>query len=97
MFLTISISAVQQNASAPCGIGCSSHYIRKVAVKNVGGTTQLIGTVSTVGTDVENNTLWNVSITANNLIDELEVFVTGTGADIIRWTAHVIGVEMSWI
>ena len=97
MFLTVSISAVQENGVVPCGIGCSAHYIRKVAVKNVGGNLQLVGTVSIIGTDTENNTSWNVSISANNLLDELEVFVTGQSGANIRWTAYVVGVEMSWI
>jgi hypothetical protein len=97
LFLTISISAVQENGIFPCGIGCSAHYIRKVAVKNVGGTTQLIVGASTVGTDVENNASWNFSLTANNVLDELEIFVTGQVGANIRWTAHVVGVEMSWI
>jgi hypothetical protein len=90
LFATISIAGIRSNGAS------AAHYIRKVAIKNVGGTTSLIGTVSTIGTDVEDNAAYDVTITADDTNDALDIKVTGVVGETIRWTAHIQGVEIKY-
>jgi hypothetical protein len=80
---TINISAIQSTGAK------SAHYIRKFAIKNIGGTTALVGSVSTVGTDVEDDSDWDIALTADNTNDALAVTVTGKTGETIRWLAHI--------
>ena len=88
MFVTVNIGGIKSDGSG------GAHYIRKVAIKNVGGTTSLIGTVSIIGTDVETNAGYNVDITADDTNDALQVEVTGVASETLRWTIHIEGVEI---
>ena len=88
MFVTVNIGGIKSDGSA------GAHYIRKVAIKNVGGTTSLIGTVSTIGTDVEDNASYDVTITADNTNDALDIKVTGVVSETLRWTIHIEGIEI---
>jgi hypothetical protein len=89
LFATITIAGINRSGSA------AAHYCRKVAIKNVSNTTSLIGTVSVVGTDVEDEAASNVTITADNTNKALQITVTGDFGDSqIRWVAHVEGVEI---
>jgi hypothetical protein len=88
LFATINIAGIINGGSK------AVHYVRKVAIKNVGGTTSLIGTVSTLGSDVEDDALYDVTITADNTNDALQINVTGKTGETIRWVAHVEGVEI---
>ena len=90
MFVTVNIAGIKSDGSA------GAHYIRKVAIKNVGGTTSLIGTVSIIGTDVEDNASYDVLIQADNTNDALQVQVTGAVGDTMRWTIHIEGVEIAY-
>ena len=90
MFVTINIAGITSGGTS------AAHYIRKVAIKNVGGTTSLIGAVSTIGTDVEDNALYDVIITADNTNDALDIQVNGVVGDTMRWTVHISGVEMKY-
>ena len=69
-------------------------YQRQVAIANVGGTTALIGSVNTIGSDTAAST--SLSITADNTNDALKVEVTGIAAETWRWFASVSGVEMAY-
>jgi hypothetical protein len=73
-----------------------AHYIRKVMIKNVGGNTALVGTVSTIGTDVEDVAGYDVFVGANNVTDSLDIAVTGATGETIRWTAVVQGLEIAY-
>jgi hypothetical protein len=90
MFVTINIGGIKSDGSA------GAHYIRKVAIKNVGGVTSLIGTspVSVIGTDVEDNASYDVAISADNTNDALDIQVTGVAGETLRWTVHIEGVEI---
>ncbi len=88
LFVTVNIGAVTDTLLE------GAHYIRKVAIKNQGGTTSLIGAVSTIGTDVEDDPAWDVQITADNVNDALKIEVKGNN-ETIRWTAHIEGVEIA--
>jgi hypothetical protein len=80
------------------------HYIRQFLIRNRGGTTGLIGSIQTVGTDIESSGLAACSVTitaldnAGDTTDALKVEVQGPAAltgctieaddDIITKTAH---------
>jgi hypothetical protein len=69
-------------------------YMRQVAIANVGGTTSLVGTVNTLGTDTAAGT--SIAITADDTNDALQIAVTGVTSETWRWTAVVYGVEMAY-
>jgi Head domain of trimeric autotransporter adhesin len=71
-----------------------AHYVRKAAIKNIGGVTALVGAVSTVGTDVEDAAAWDVTITADDTNNSLTITVIGTASDTIRWVATVDAIEI---
>ena len=87
---TVNVSGIRSDGSQ------GAHYIRKVMINNVGGTTALVGTVSTVGTDVEDVAGWDVTITADNTNDALDIKVTGANLSTIRWVAVVQGLEIAY-
>jgi hypothetical protein len=90
MFADLLISGIKSDGSAAC---C---YKRKVAIKNVAGTTSLVGTVETIGTDIEDNAATDVAITADNTNDALQIDVTGIAAETWRWVAVVEGLEIAY-
>jgi hypothetical protein len=71
-------------------------YIREGTIKNVGGTTSLVGSIITVGTDHEDSAGTDVAITADDTNDALDISVTGIAAETWRWTAVVQGVEIAY-
>ena len=94
------IGGTIQLAGASSGGEEAVHYIRQFLIRNRGGTTGLIGSVQTVGTDIEATGLTgcDVTLTADDTNDALKVEVQGlapiTGATIeadddkITSTAH---------
>ena len=90
MFADILISGIKSDGSA------SACYKRKVAIKNVAGTTTLVGSVETIGTDIEDNASTDVAITADNTNDALQINVTGIAAETWRWVAVVEGLEIAY-
>jgi hypothetical protein len=90
MFVTVNIAGIKSDGSG------GAHYIRKVAIVNSGGATSLIGTVSTIGTDVETNGSYEVLIQADDPNDALQVQVTGVVGETLRWTIHIEGVEIAY-
>lgn len=74
----------------------AAHYTRKFSIKNVGGTTSLIGSVSTIGTDHEDDAGYDVAITADNTNDCIAIDVTGKSGETLRWVAHIQGVELEY-
>jgi hypothetical protein len=90
MFCDILISGIKSDGSA------SSCYKRKVAIKNVAGTTALVGSVETIGTDIEDNAATDVAITADDTNDALQINVTGIAAETWRWVAVVEGLEIAY-
>jgi len=90
LFANILISGIKSDGSA------AACYKRKVAIKNVGGTTSLVGSVETIGTDIEDNASTDVTITADNTKDALDISVTGIAAETWRWVAVVEGLEIGY-
>ena len=73
-----------------------AHYIRKVAIKNNDGTTALLGAVSTIGTDAESTAGYDVTITADNTNDALQINVTGAASNNLRWMATIDAIEIGF-
>jgi hypothetical protein len=74
----------------------SARYTRRVGIKNVAGTTSLVGSVETIGTDHEDDAGTDVAITADDTNDALAITVTGIAAETWRWVAVVEGVELAY-
>ena len=71
-------------------------YHRRCCLTNDGGTTALEGTVQTVGTDIESDANWDVTVTANNTNDALKIEATGVASTDIRWVACVDLVQVTY-
>jgi hypothetical protein len=69
-------------------------YMRQVTIKNVAGTTSLVGTVNTIGTDEAAGT--SIAITADDTNDALQIAVTGITSETWRWVAVVEGAELAF-
>jgi hypothetical protein len=90
LFADVLISGIKSDGSV------AAAYKRKLAIKNVGGTTSLVGSVETIGTDIEDNASTDVAITADNTNDALQINVTGIAAETWRWVAVVEGLEIAY-
>jgi hypothetical protein len=90
MFCNVLVSGIKSDGSA------AACYKRKLAIKNVGGTTSLVGSVETIGTDIEDNALTDVAMTADNTNDALQINVTGITGETWRWVAVVEGLEIAY-
>lgn len=91
LFGTVEIIAVEEADATEY-----AHYIRKFGIQNLNGTTTLVGSVSTVGTDEESDAGYDVSITADNTFDYLKISVTGDSSKTLRWAAVLRGVEVNF-
>lgn len=91
LFGTVQICAIQASTGVE-----AAHYVRKFAIKNTAGTTALIGTPSTIGTDEETSAGLDVAIEANNTNDTLDIKVTGLASTTLRWIAIIQGVEQAF-
>jgi hypothetical protein len=69
-----------------------ARYTRQVTIKNVAGTTALVGSVETIGVDVASDTA--LAITANDTNDAIKIAVTGIASETWRWVAVVNAVEL---
>jgi hypothetical protein len=98
--LTIPSGKVMSALCRICGIksdgSAVANYVRRVVIKNVGGATFLVGSVETIGTDIEDNASTDVAITADNTNDALQIDVTGIAAETWRWVAVVEGLEIAY-
>jgi len=65
--------------------GTSAAYKIEGAIENVGGVTALVGT-PTVTVLGEDDAAWDVTVTADNTNDQLDIDVTGAAATNINWT-----------
>jgi hypothetical protein len=69
-----------------------ARYTRQVTIKNRAGTTELVGSVETIGVDVAAATA--LAITANDTNDAIKIAVTGIASETWRWVAVVNAVEL---
>jgi len=82
---TIFIAGIRSDGSS------DASYMRQFSIKNINGTTSLVGTVNTIGIDQASGT--SISITANDDSNALKVEVTGINGS-MRWVALVNAVEV---
>ena len=67
-------------------------YTRTIggALKNLAGTTALVGTVDTLVNNADASTVaWLCSVTADDVSDALIISVTGAASTTIHWTAYI--------
>jgi hypothetical protein len=84
------------------GSGNQGSFIRQACICNTSGTTALVGSVQTIGTDI-NPDNWGpsgppydpITITADNTNDFLSISVKGKASTNIRWMATVISSEVA--
>lgn len=88
MHATIHIIGIKSDGTV------AATYIRQAAIKNVAGTTSLVGDVITIGNDTASGT--SISITANDTNDALKIDVTGITSETWRWVATIEGVEVAY-
>jgi hypothetical protein len=70
-----------------------AYYTRRVVIKNIGGTTSLVGSVDTIGSDVATGT--SLSVSADNTNDSLNISPTGVASETWRWNCIVYGGEIN--
>lgn len=93
-----SVGGTIQISGVTSGGETANLYIRQFLIRNRGGTTALIGSIQTVGTDIEGITAADVTLTADDTNDALKVEVTGytpvtamtaaASTDVISKVAH---------
>lgn len=71
-----------------------ARYLRQATIKNVSGTTSLVGSVIAIGTDEAAGT--SIAITADDTNDALAITVTGISSETWRWHATIIGSELAY-
>jgi hypothetical protein len=71
-----------------------ARYLRQVCIKNVAGTTSLVGAVVALGVDEATGT--TLSITADDTNDALKIEVTGIAEETWRWVASIEGTELGY-
>lgn len=86
---TVRVVGVKSDGSAV------ADFWRRGRIKNVGGTTTLVGTIETVGTDYKDSAT-DVSVTADDTNDALAVSVTGVAAETWRWHAVIESNELGY-
>lgn len=74
------------------------YYVRKCLIVNDSGATAIVGSVETIGTDVESAGIVgaSVTITANDTNDALKVDVAGIGALNLSWTILILAIQTSY-
>jgi hypothetical protein len=80
------------------GNDANNFYFLKFAIRNMGGTTSLVGDVESLGSDIEEIAGCSVSLTADDTNDALAITVTGLSAvtgitaeaddDVLTKTSH---------
>lgn len=73
-----------------------AHYLRRGVIKRIGTTTSLVGSIQTIGTDIEDNAATDVAITADDTNEALQIAVTGIAGETWRWVAVVEAVDLAF-
>jgi hypothetical protein len=88
-FGEIDICAIEETSATEY-----AHYTRKFAIQNLNNTTSLIGSVTTIGTDSESDSAYDILIDADDVAYKLRVRVTGDSEKTLRWIGFVRGCEI---
>ena len=73
--------------------GQSAMFHRQFVLRRVGSTVDLVGSVQTIGVDI-NPAAWGLTVQANNVNKGLQVLVTGSAGNYVRWMAAVESLEI---
>jgi hypothetical protein len=84
LFATVEIVAIEPSTATE-----AAHFIRKFAMKKIGGSASLIGNVTTIGTDYKSDEGYAVTIATGG------ISVTGDQTKTLRWAATVRGTELA--
>ena len=82
---SVLVSALQ---TAGTGAGACAGYEFSGVIKNISGTTSLVGAVGKTVLG-EDTAAWDANVTADNTNDALDISVTGETSKTIRWVAAV--------
>lgn len=72
-----------------------STFERQFRAKRVGSTSSLVGSVTTIGADHEDNASTDVAITVNDSDETIRITVTGIASETWRWVVGFEGVQMA--
>lgn len=72
----------------------NASFIRRGMIQNNSGTCALVGSIATIGTDI-NSPSWSIAITADNTNKALQIQVTGASSTNIHWSCRLDLVEVS--
>jgi len=85
VFFRISIAARRTDADNE-----SAAYVIEGCIDNNAGTTALVGGLGTKTVVAEDTVAWDVTVTADNTNNEINILVTGEASKTIRWVATVV-------
>ena len=85
VFYRISIAARRTDADNE-----SAAYVIEGCIDNNAGTTALVGGLGTKTVVAEDTVAWDVTVTADNTNNEINILVTGEASKTIRWVATVV-------
>jgi hypothetical protein len=71
-----------------------ARFLRQFTIKNVAGTTSMVGDVVQIGSDESSGT--NISITADDVNDSLKIVFTGIATETWRATATIRGTQLAY-
>jgi hypothetical protein len=90
------LSGIIDCTGVSAGGGSVARFRRMFTLKNVSGTTSLVGTVQVINTDQEDNASTNITVDADDTNDALRIRVTGISAESWRWVARIDWTELAW-
>lgn len=68
----------------------SFNAVRQCVLKNLGGTTTLVGSVQTIGTDIDEGASgYALTLQASDANNSLQIMVTGESSETVRWWANL--------
>jgi len=85
---TVNITGIRDDG------GTAFHFIRKAAMKNIGGVASLVGSISTIGTDVKDNASYDTKVISSGA--SFIVQVKGGAGETIRVVAVVDAIQIGF-
>jgi hypothetical protein len=77
--------------------GANDHasFLRQVLIYRQGSTLQIVGSVQTIGTDINPASWGGVALSVDATNNALQISVTGVASTTIRWSATVYAAEVA--
>lgn len=76
-------------ARSTSGTDSACYQRRCLITRDNANNTVLVGSVQTLGTDIESNAAWDVTLAADNTNESVQILVTGAAGTTINWGAEV--------